>query len=342
MERVDFFVIFELLGFFAFIVILGREIFQRNRLKVFEIISCAVFGMILEIGNTFLAHTYSYGPDFSIKILNIPLVIGLYWSTVVYSVMLLSDQYNIPWKLKPFMDALTAVIIDLTLDVVAIRLGFWKWALPETQEWFGIPYANLVGWILIVFVFSFIIRFIRTLNPKRIMTDALMLLAPIFSYLGLLIGLGIFSFFTVFPYQINNWTNRLDFNYKPDLAIINNPQVQFWSQIVFVVIMVELVNVVIWSVVKYKKKFTGHFDLLSFFFLSFSHMFSIVALLVSGIYKELPFFVFFGILMFVAYLLLHFLPFLLRPANVYVFRKIEKVIEKDERKIEKIIDKSFR
>ena len=86
---------------------------------------------------------------------------------IIYSAMLLSDQYRISWTIKPVFDAFTALVLDLSMDAIAIRLGFWNWGIPFNQEWYGVPFANLFGWIAVVFTFSFIIRFIRTLNPKR-------------------------------------------------------------------------------------------------------------------------------------------------------------------------------
>jgi len=158
--HVDYFLIFEILGFISFLLIVAREIYLRNFSRLFEIVSCAIFGLILEIGDTYLAHTYSYNQSFLVKLAHVPVSIGLGWAVIIYCAMLLSDQYNIPWTLRPFMDALTALTLDLSMDVVAIRLGFWSWTIPLDKEWYGVPFENLVGWILVVLSFSFLIRFI--------------------------------------------------------------------------------------------------------------------------------------------------------------------------------------
>jgi len=193
MNYFNYFVIFESIVTFAFILIVAREIYQRNFRRVFEIISCAIFGLILEIGNTYLAHTYSYSPNFLINLVNVPISVGLGWAVIIYCAMLLSDQYNIPWHLRPFMDAFTAIIVDLAMDAVAIRLGFWTWAIPLDKEWYGVPFENLVGWILVVLSFSFIVRFIRTLNYRRALTKILMIFTPVLAYVGLMLGLLIYS-----------------------------------------------------------------------------------------------------------------------------------------------------
>jgi uncharacterized membrane protein len=198
MIHINSFLAFEILGLVAFGAILAREIYQGNPRRVFEIISCAVFGIILEIGDIYVGKAYSYNPAFLVKIAGVPLVIGLGWAVIVYCVMLLSDQYHIPWKLRPFMDALTAILLDLAIDTVAIRLSFWKWAIPLDQEFYGVPIENLIGWILVVLAFSFVIRFIRTLNVKRTLTKVLMALSPAVSYFLLLLGMAVFNFIIFF------------------------------------------------------------------------------------------------------------------------------------------------
>ncbi len=238
----NYFLIFESIVFFAFILITAREIYQKNFRRLFEIISCAVFGLILEVGNTYLAHTYSYNQNFLINLIHVPIAVGLGWAVIIYCAMLLSDQYNIPWHLRPFMDALTAIMVDLAMDVVAIRLGFWSWTIPLDKEWYGVPFENLVGWILVVLSFSFIMRFIRTLNYHRVLTKVLMIFSPVLSYIGLMFGLLIFSIIAILPYQINNWTTLVSFQYDPSLRILFNPQVELWKLILFTIIFTELVK----------------------------------------------------------------------------------------------------
>jgi len=337
----NLFIIFEILGFVSFAIIFLREILKRNSMRVFEIISCAFFGMILEIGNTYIAHTYYYNNLFLVKIVNVPLAIGLWWAVIIYCSMLLSDQYNIPWRFRPAMDALIAVIIDIAMDAIAIRLGFWYWSIPLTQEWYGVPYENLVGWILVTLSFSYLIRFIRTLNYKRVFTKIIMILSPILSYIGLLFGLTIFSLITIFPYQINNWTTLLKFNYKPDFSILYQPEVQLWKGIIFIIILIELVNIVIWVAIKYKKNYLKNFDGVSFSILSVLHLFFIFALFYSGIYEEYPIFIFIGLSALLIHCFIHFAPYLSSLRN-RPLKKAKKVIVEKGKDVEEIINKSLR
>lgn len=336
------FLLFEIFGFVSFAIILYRELKNHHLLRVFEIISCAVFGLLLEIGNTFMAHTYAYSPNFIVNIFNVPLAIGLGWATIIYCAMLLSDQYRIPWYLRPFMDALTALILDLAMDAVAIRLGFWHWVIPLNAEWYGVPFENLIGWILVVLSFSFLARFIRTLNIKRWTTRLIMLVSPLIAYVGLIAGLLVFSIITVFPYTLNNWKIWLTFNYRPDFAVLYNPQVQLWKLIVLVVVITELIHITVTAMIRYRKKYLSQFDIISFVALAGMHLFFFSAMFVAGIAQDLPFLVFLSSFLFVAHCLLHLLPYLITPKTIYMLNTAKEALDEQQERLEKLITKSLR
>ena len=342
MPHANYFLIFETLGFIAFGLIVAREIFLRRWPRLFEILSCAIFGIILEIGNTYLAHTYSYSQNFAINLAQVPVAIGLGWAVIIYCAMLLSDQYNIPWTLRPFMDALTAVILDLSMDAVAIRLGFWSWTIPLDREWYGVPFENLVGWILVTLSFSFLIRFIRTLNSRRTLTRLLMIGSPLLAYLGLMIGLTIFSLVAILPYQINNWANLLQFRYTPDLSLLFDPQVALWKLIVLVVVMTELVHIVVWSLIRYRRSFLKNFDILSFSILTAMHLFFGIAIFTTGLYRQLPILIFLFLTSLLAHLLIHFLPYLINPKTIYFFQTMKETAENRREQLRKAIDASLK
>lgn len=338
----NLFLAFEMAGFIAYGIIVAREIHNKNWLRFWEIIACTLFGLILEIGNTYLAHTYFYSSNFFVRIFNVPLVIGFGWAVTLYCAMLLSDQYKIKWYWRPFLDALTVLIVDLSMDAIAIRLGFWKWLIPLNAEWYGVPFENLIGWISVALSFSFLIRFIRTLNPKRYLTKALMLASPILSYIGLTIGITVFSLVALVPYTINNWSLWLKFNYKPDITILYNPQVQLWKLIILVVIVVQLVNVVVWIMVKFRRNYLRTWDLMAFVILLVMHLFFLLALFISGLAKEEPILVALSLAMIIAHSLLHGLPHFVDTKAVYWWYQRQRYFVREQRKIQGIVDESLR
>ena len=131
----------------------------------------ALFGLILEYVNVNAGINYSYGqfwvmlgptPEFGQIPQNIPLNIGLGWGIIIYTARLYSDRLAMPVWGRAAVDALLALNIDLSMDVVAYRLNMWHWGWefiypdlnPLELEFFGVPYANFFGWMFVVFFYS--------------------------------------------------------------------------------------------------------------------------------------------------------------------------------------------
>lgn len=78
------------------------------------------------------------------------LAVGVGWGGIIYSVRLFSDATRLPPFLRPVMDELVALDIDLAMNAVAIRIGMWKWGIDPTAEYFGVPCANFWAWFWVV------------------------------------------------------------------------------------------------------------------------------------------------------------------------------------------------
>jgi hypothetical protein len=65
-----------------------------------------------------------------------------------------SNASTVPYWARPVLDGLLALNIDLALDTVAIRFGFWDWGQGLKFQFFGVPYANFWAWFWVVFSFS--------------------------------------------------------------------------------------------------------------------------------------------------------------------------------------------
>ena len=344
--ELNFYLIFEILGIVSFSLIFLRAVYQRNRQTIFELLSAFAFGLLLEIANIYLTHSYYYSDQFLFRIFDVPIAIGMGWAVIIYSAMLLSDQYRISWQTKPVFDAFTALVLDLSMDAIAIRLGFWYWGIPFNQEWYGVPFANLFGWIAVVFTFSFIIRFIRTLNPKRFLTKVLQCFSPIIAYFLLYIELTIFLIISIIPFQINHlgdWSYISNLCFRQDFSIIYVPEALFWKMVILIIVVIEMINIMAYKVLKSKNIAQWHFDILSFSVLTSMHLLFMISLLVTKIYQDLPFLLFIAISMFLVHLGLHFLPlFLQEKKHIYFFKKISPKIIKAEKQIESIIESKLK
>jgi hypothetical protein len=90
---------------------------------------------------------------------DVPLYIPLAWAFIVSTSQALTDRLGLREWSRPYCDALLALLIDLSLDVVAIRLNFWYWrGVGRDDAFFGVPADNFLGWLLVTFTFSLLTR----------------------------------------------------------------------------------------------------------------------------------------------------------------------------------------
>lgn len=126
---------------------------RRDRLDVMKLAAGLAFGLLLEWATIQQLHAYTYG-RFPLMLGEVPLAIGVGWSVIIYSAGLFSDALDLkPW-MRPLMDGLLALNIDLAMDVIAIRLGMWNWGIGPTEQFFGVVYGNFWAWFWVVFFFS--------------------------------------------------------------------------------------------------------------------------------------------------------------------------------------------
>lgn len=169
--------LFEFGAIFAFLLIIFRERKNKNWLEV--LLLAFLYGLTLETFDVHLSKSYSYSGDFFLQIYQIPIAIGMGWAIIYYICKKTAAGYNFKWHQEPFFMALVALSIDLAIDAVAIRLGFWSWRVSMNEEWFGVPYDNLFGWLVVIWTFSFLIN----LSAKDFLRKNIALFLKYFSWL---------------------------------------------------------------------------------------------------------------------------------------------------------------
>lgn len=143
---------FEIIVLILFILCL-RHAWQTGPDAVLRLFAGVMFGVLLEIATIWQLEAYSYG-TFLMMFSEVPLAIGFGWGTILYSAKLFSDATNLPLWMRPILDGLLALNIDLAMDAIAIRLGMWDWGLGLELQFFGVPYANFWAWFWVIVSFS--------------------------------------------------------------------------------------------------------------------------------------------------------------------------------------------
>lgn len=147
-----YFILFELIIYFQLALCL-QHAWQQGLANLLRLFAGILFGVTLELATIRQLHAYEYG-QFLVMVLDVPLCIGIAWSCILYSVMEFSDGSSLPYWTRPILDGLLALNIDLALDAIAIRLGFWDWGQGFDFQYFGVPYANFWAWFWVIFFFS--------------------------------------------------------------------------------------------------------------------------------------------------------------------------------------------
>jgi hypothetical protein len=153
-----YFITIELLIYFLFAVCLAHA-WRQSWAAVWQLTAGAVFGLLLEWSTIQQYHLYTYG-RFLLMLGEVPLPVGVAWGVIIYSARQFSDATSLPEWARPVLDGLLALNIDLSMDAIAIRLGFWHWGIGINQQYFGVPYGNFWAWFWVVFFFSACLRFL--------------------------------------------------------------------------------------------------------------------------------------------------------------------------------------
>jgi len=107
---------------------------------------------------------YKYSEFLGAQIFNVPLLVILMWTAIIYIAYQVSEHItnfrffkstsflNRFW-LSVWCALLTSLIVvawDAALDPLAVSMGWWSWA--RAGEYFGVPLGNFLGWIVVSFV----------------------------------------------------------------------------------------------------------------------------------------------------------------------------------------------
>lgn len=156
-----YFLAFELLILALFLLCL-QDAWRRGPWAAWQLLAGVLFGLLLEWATIQQLNAYEYG-RFLVMLGPVPVVIGVAWGTIIYSVRAFSDSTDLPEWARPVLDALLALNIDLSMDAIAIRLGMWDWGRGLDYQYFGVPYNNFWAWFWVVFSFSLSLRLLSRL-----------------------------------------------------------------------------------------------------------------------------------------------------------------------------------
>lgn len=146
----------------------------------------AVIGFLLEwIGITtgIIFGEYHYGDTLGIQLMDVPLIIGINWSVLVFSTAAVVSGTDLNKWLKSALAATLMVCYDFLLEPVAVRFDFWTWTGGE------IPVQNYLAWWIISFMFLLPTHYLFSNLKNRIALPVILVQALFFVVLILKEGL---------------------------------------------------------------------------------------------------------------------------------------------------------
>ena len=104
--------------------------------------------------------SYSYGSTLGFQFLGVPLIIGFNWVIVILGAITIAEQIDQNIFLTALFAGTLAVLFDIMMEPVAIKLDYWEW-----NSGF-IPISNYYAWFGIAFLSSMLYDFFK-INTKE-------------------------------------------------------------------------------------------------------------------------------------------------------------------------------
>lgn len=106
------------------------------------------FAEVIGVKSGLIFGNYAYGEVLGLKILEVPLIIGINWMLIMLGSISLARFLAKNVYLTALVAGLFSVLFDIILEPVAISLGYWQWSTISP------PLSNYYSWFVIVFLLT--------------------------------------------------------------------------------------------------------------------------------------------------------------------------------------------
>lgn len=125
----------------------------------------AISGYVIEVigvetGRIF--GNYHYGNSLGIKIFNTPLLIGLNWLMLTYSIASFFVHYKLGVILRSLLGAFGMLVYDLVLEQSCSAMDMWYWKDDK------VPVINYIAWFIIAFIFQILLHIAKVPVKNKI------------------------------------------------------------------------------------------------------------------------------------------------------------------------------
>lgn len=174
---------FSLVVMLVFLLIQQQKIDRRFIVFVVLCFAVGFFAEVIGVNTGWLFGDYAYGKVLGLKLLGVPLLIGVNWFVVVFCSGVLMHQLHDTLAAKTnkqlsevlvsasiIIDgALLATFFDFLMEPVAIKLGYWTWTHQD------IPIFNYLCWFVVSALLLLLMRRLKVSTNNLFATHLLII-----------------------------------------------------------------------------------------------------------------------------------------------------------------------
>ncbi|MGE4454544.1 MAG: carotenoid biosynthesis protein [Sphaerochaeta sp.] len=125
---------------------------ENKRLLLWSLITFQItlFLEIVGVATSLVFGAYTYGDTLGVKLLGVPLLIGINWTIIILGIADVVRQKVTNNALAALITASLTVLFDYVMEPVAIAFDYWNWTAGS------IPQQNYIDWFAIAFLFSYL------------------------------------------------------------------------------------------------------------------------------------------------------------------------------------------
>ena len=153
-----------------FLLLINHQNGTKIQWVVFTFI--AIFGfflVVIGVNTGYIFGDYVYESTLGWKLFNTPLIIGINWLILSYSVVYTFSRFVNRKIITAFLGACVLLLLDILIEPVAMNYGFWTWNNNT------VPLKNYVAWFCISFFLCYIISLFKGESKNKLATYLLIL-----------------------------------------------------------------------------------------------------------------------------------------------------------------------
>jgi putative membrane protein len=185
-EYQDFFLSFVPFHLLLMAAILIANQKEFNKAFFLGMLTVMIGGFMVEVvgvATGAIFGNYSYGQTLGYKLADVPLIIGVNWFVLVFSIgAVLKKYFKHQRNFKSLLGAFILVLIDVLIEPVAVKYDYWSWVDSF------VPLQNYVAWYIVSFILLRVYFELEFRKTNKVAATLLICQIVFFAVLNLTIG----------------------------------------------------------------------------------------------------------------------------------------------------------